>query len=817
MDPQNSTPNGKFNYAEALQKSFLFYEAQRAGDLPEDNRIPWRGDSVLEDGNDVGRNLSGGYFDAGDHVKFGLPMAASITMLAWGVDEYKNAYAKISQLDESLDAIKWGTDYILAAYDDKGTTAIADDVFYGQVGNGHADHAYWGPAETLSMDRPTYQIDAANPGSDLAGEAAAALASASIIFRAQDAAYADKLLTQAKQLYAFAEAYRGKYSDSITDATSFYNSWSGYTDELAWGATWLHKATKAAGETNSDYLAKAENYFNETGGIAAAPWTQNWDDKKYGTAILLAQETVNPQYQAQVESWLDRWMVDRQNGGIPEYTDGGLAWLDQWGSTRYAANTAMLAGIYADTVNDKNGQYSEFVQSQINYLLGDNPNNQSYVVGFGENSPQNPHHRGAHGSTNNNIHEGETKNVLYGALVGGPSRPDDDAWVDERDDFIANEVALDYNAGFTGALAYMVDKHDGTPLADSEIPKLFDEKASPAPNPAPEPTPAPTPEPTPSPSPQPDDPGSESVLLGTNGQDTLQGKANNEVIKGLGGNDKIFAQAGNDTIYGGAGNDEIYGGADNDKVYGGGGNDKIYGGEGNDVLQGNSTWQGRSGKNEQDELMGAGGADTFVLGNNRTVFYRDGKNNTLGKSDYALIKDFNQAQGDVIQLNGNASKYRLGNSPIGSGKGIFLKVPGQDELIGIVRGQLSNLNLDSNAFQYVGDRNNPTPSPSPTPETTPEPTPAPMPESPSPSTSQDGGIEFEISTDWGSGHQAQVKITNEGGNQISGWTLEFEYASNITQIWNAEIVSHTGNTYVIRDAGYNSEIAPDASISFGFL
>ena len=71
-----------FNYAEALQKSLFFYEAQRSGPLPASNRVNWRGDSGLTDGADVGRNLTGGWYDAGDHVKFGLPMASSATMLA---------------------------------------------------------------------------------------------------------------------------------------------------------------------------------------------------------------------------------------------------------------------------------------------------------------------------------------------------------------------------------------------------------------------------------------------------------------------------------------------------------------------------------------------------------------------------------------------------------------------------------------------------------------------------------------------------------------------------------------------------------------
>ena len=43
--------------------SFLFYEAQRSGDLPSDQRVTWRHDSAMGDGNDVGLDLKGGYYD----------------------------------------------------------------------------------------------------------------------------------------------------------------------------------------------------------------------------------------------------------------------------------------------------------------------------------------------------------------------------------------------------------------------------------------------------------------------------------------------------------------------------------------------------------------------------------------------------------------------------------------------------------------------------------------------------------------------------------------------------------------------------------
>lgn len=461
-----------FNYGEALQKSLFFYEAQQSGPKPTWNRVTWRGPSGLTDGADVGKDLTGGWYDAGDHVKFGFPMAASTTMLAWGAVEYRDAYVQSGQLDELTNNLKFVNDYFLKAFTND---TPGQYEFYGQVGNGGADHAWWGPAEVMQMARPSYKITTACPGSDLAGETAAAMAASSIVFRQNgDTAYANLLVSKAEKLYDFADTYRGKYSDCITDAQAFYNSWSGYNDELVWGAIWLYRATN-----NPAYLTKAETYYANLGTepqstVKSYKWTIAWDDKGYGAYVLLAKLTGKQQYQDDAQRWLDFWTVGYQGQRVA-YSPGGQAHLSQWGSLRYAANTAFAAFVYSDWLASAGGnstlvsRYHDFAVNQINYSLGANPRNSSYMVGFGTNAPINPHHRTAHSSWLDSLSSPtNSRHILYGALVGGPGSPND-AYVDDRSDYVANEVATDYNAGFTSALVRMYAEFGGTPLANFPV------------------------------------------------------------------------------------------------------------------------------------------------------------------------------------------------------------------------------------------------------------------------------------------------------------------------------------------------------------
>nr|AXQ39838.1 beta-1,4-endoglucanase [Loboptera decipiens] len=424
-----------YDYGDVIRKSLLFYEAQRSGKLPSDQSVTWRKDSALNDKGNSGEDLTGGYYDAGDFVKFGFPMAYTITTLAWGAIDYANGYNKANAMDGVRKAIKWGTDYFMKAH-------VHQTTFYGQIGDGQADHNYWGRPEDMTMARPAYRIDTSHPGSDLAAETAAALAAASIVFKSTDPTYSQHLLTHAKQLFTFADTYRGKYSDSISDAKNFYSS-SGYEDELVWGAVWLYKATG-----DNSYLTKAEQLYTEFG---LQYWNGNfgWDQKISGAEVLLSQITKNSKYTNKVKGYCD-WMMNSQ-----QKTPKGLVFIGQWGSLRSASNVAFIC-LEAASAGISSSSYRNFAKQQINYMLGDG--GRSYVVGYGNNPPTHAHHRSsscpdAPAACDWNTFNGGQANahVLYGALVGGPGANDD--YQDVRNDAVHNEVACDYNAGFQSALA----------------------------------------------------------------------------------------------------------------------------------------------------------------------------------------------------------------------------------------------------------------------------------------------------------------------------------------------------------------------------
>ncbi len=102
-----------FNHAEALQKSIFFFEGQKSDWLSPNNRVEWRAPAHTDDGRDAGLDLSGGWYDTGDHWKTNTTMASTITKISWSVLLYPEVFAQTGQMDEFLENLKYGTDYFL--------------------------------------------------------------------------------------------------------------------------------------------------------------------------------------------------------------------------------------------------------------------------------------------------------------------------------------------------------------------------------------------------------------------------------------------------------------------------------------------------------------------------------------------------------------------------------------------------------------------------------------------------------------------------------------------------------------------------------
>ncbi|KAF8657628.1 hypothetical protein HU200_059777 [Digitaria exilis] len=475
------------DYGAALTKSLLYFEAQRSGRLPHNQRVPWRGHSGLTDGLQQGVDLVGGYYDAGDHVKFGLPMAFTVTMLSWGTIEFGDDVEAAGELGHTLEAIKWGTDYFVKAHTEP-------FVYWAEVGDGDTDHYCWQRPEDMTTSRQAYRIDKDNPGSDLAGETAAALAAASIVFRTSNPHYSHLLLHHAQQLFEFGDRYQGTYDSSIAEVRSYYASVSGYHDELLWAALWLHRATG-----RGEYLRYAVDRAESFGGVGWAMTEFSWDVKFAGVQVLAAKlllegdpqalphRAVLEQYKAKAEHYLCACLGLNGGNGTSDTNNnvdrspGGMLYVRQWNNLQYVSSAAFLLTAYSHYLSSSSSspallqcprgaatpaELLALARSQADYILGRNPLRLSYMVGYGRRYPVRVHHRGAsivaHKANSRFIgcmqgfddwfgRGRANPNVLAGAIVGGPNSRDE--FRDDRGNYMQTEACTYNTAPMVGVFA----------------------------------------------------------------------------------------------------------------------------------------------------------------------------------------------------------------------------------------------------------------------------------------------------------------------------------------------------------------------------
>ncbi|XP_031745535.1 endoglucanase 9-like [Cucumis sativus] len=470
-----------------------------AGRYPKSSPVKFRGDSGLEDGVSSNKpdGLIGGFYDSGNNIKFTFPTAYTITLLSWSVIEYHPKYADMNELDHVKDIIRWGTEYLLKIF--VAPNATSDQtIIYSQVGsssndsNAQTNDNCWQRPEDMMYPRPISTCDAR--ASDLAGEIVAALSASSLVFR-EDTNYSRELAKAAEKLFQQVTKLdpieQGTYSsvDSCGgEARKFYNS-SSYTDELIWAGTWLFFATG-----NTSYLSYATDAVrfqlaqSEEASIGRGIF--NWNNKFSATAVLLTRllyfhDTGYPyEYALGVSSNMTEilmcsYLIDQHYDRTP----GGLILLrpDDGAPLQFAATASFLSKLYSDYLDLLGASYMScifanpgfsleklrsFSNSQLNYILGDNPLKMSYVVGYGNNFPTHVHHRAASIPWDGQFYscaEGDrwllskasNPNILSGAMVAGPDMFDH--FSDDREKPWFTEPSIASNAGLVAALVALND------------------------------------------------------------------------------------------------------------------------------------------------------------------------------------------------------------------------------------------------------------------------------------------------------------------------------------------------------------------------
>lgn len=285
---------------------------------------------------------------------------------------------------------------------------------------------------------------------------AAVMAQASVVYQGVDPSYAGKLQKAAERAYEWAKknptAFYKQPSDVQTG--SYMPGDEDGKDEFRFAAAELFRATKKP-QYQADLKA---NPFTENG-----PW---WGDVNM---LAVYRVATSPEVyekdivEAAKKALLNNANVLRTVGDTSAYRLPAVPSSWNWGSNSAMANNGIVLLHAYYITGDKS--YLDGAQQCLDYLLGKNPMEITYVTGFGYRSPRNPHHRPSEGD--------EVNDPVPGMLVGGPHLGKQDinldgtenwkcpnyassgmvalAYLDDRCSYATNEVAINWNA----PLAYL--------------------------------------------------------------------------------------------------------------------------------------------------------------------------------------------------------------------------------------------------------------------------------------------------------------------------------------------------------------------------
>jgi endoglucanase len=386
-------------------------------------------------------DASGGWFDAGDYLKFLHGAAYTAELLMVGVRDFPAQMGSTAGSASFTAEARHIADWLLRMWDDPSRTLY----YQVGIGTGNAkalgDHDIWrlpqdddayggtDPLYRYVRNRPVFRAN--TPGGlispNLAGREAGALALCYQLFRSVDATFANRCLVSAQHVYDLANT---NPTGTLTTVIpySFYPE-TEWRDDLELAAVELHKAMIAAGASPPPGLAHTDPnfYLQQSAHWANAYITGPGDAADtlnlYDVAGLAHYElhrsitsTSNPPAletsPAALVSDLRKQLDRATTQAAADPFGFGFPWAT-WDTTSHGAGLAVTASEYAALTGD--ASYKQWANRWVGNILGANAWGLSLIIGTGTTFPNCPHHQLANlsGSLNG------TAPILTGAAVEG--------------------------------------------------------------------------------------------------------------------------------------------------------------------------------------------------------------------------------------------------------------------------------------------------------------------------------------------------------------------------------------------------------------
>lgn len=444
----------------------------------DERGIDWKGCGTALD-------LTGGWYDAGDHGKYVVNGGISLWTLLNAYERRPGAFADGSlkvpeagnHVSDLLDEARFEMEFLLRMQIAEGTrmrvpsgrpkparpgkpaweTEPADFAEIDAGGMAHQKVAdrNWTALPMPPQDDPEERL-VYPPTTAATLNLAATAAQCARLWRGVDDAFAARCLAAAERAWAAAKRNPEVYATNSFTGSGGYGD-GDVSDEFYWAAAELF-ATTGGGEYRHvvTHMPHFTAELREPGWPSTAP---------LGVITLATARNGLPKadidrLRAAIVAAADRFLADEKGNGY------GIPYVARdypWGSNAALLNRAMLLALAHDFTGA--AKYREGVVAAMDYVLGRNPLGQSYVSGYGVRPMRNPHHRFWAPSLNPKL-----PGPPPGVLSGGPNSTamsDDVAktmrgkcapqrcWVDDVHAFSMNEVAINWNAPLFWVAAWL--------------------------------------------------------------------------------------------------------------------------------------------------------------------------------------------------------------------------------------------------------------------------------------------------------------------------------------------------------------------------